>query len=133
MQFLDRLCIHQWDEDLKDLGVKSLGKVVATSHEIMVLWSPDYFERMWCVFELATFAASNHSARDILLLPLWKTPFIYGMLVGNLLVLLVSAFFVNGTLFLNMLHALGVARAVATYWAVCNVVPACAICLAIRR
>jgi hypothetical protein len=54
--FLDRCCIHQTNEKIKRQGILSLGNFVAASDRLLVLWDPTYFSRMWCVFELATFA-----------------------------------------------------------------------------
>lgn len=51
--FLDRLCIHQTDEALKCKGILSIGGILKYSQRMVVLWSPEYFFRLWCMFEVA--------------------------------------------------------------------------------
>ena len=51
--FLDKLSISQHDETLKTKGVQSIGLFIRRSRKVMVLWSPEYFSRLWCCFEIA--------------------------------------------------------------------------------
>lgn len=53
--FLDKLCIHQWCESTKTLGIHSLGAYVMSSRKFTILWDPTYFTRLWCVFETAIY------------------------------------------------------------------------------
>jgi hypothetical protein len=54
--FFDRCCIHQTDKETKVRGIKGIGHFLKCSKGMVVLWDPTYFSRMWCMFELATFA-----------------------------------------------------------------------------
>ncbi|CAE8715040.1 unnamed protein product [Polarella glacialis] len=60
--FFDRLCINQSDAELKQLGIDSLGTYLRNSDSMLVLWAPEYFTRLWCVFELAVFLEKSTNA-----------------------------------------------------------------------
>lgn len=53
--FLDAVCIDQVNQQIQAEGIYSLGGFVHSSTEFQILWSPPYFTRLWCVFELAAF------------------------------------------------------------------------------
>jgi hypothetical protein len=61
--FFDRCCIHQTDERKKVRGIMAIGRFLKFSKGMVVLWDPTYFTRMWCVFELATFAMAHSGIR----------------------------------------------------------------------
>eukprot|EP00929_Paragymnodinium_shiwhaense_P012442 TRINITY_DN11962_c0_g2_i1.p1 TRINITY_DN11962_c0_g2~~TRINITY_DN11962_c0_g2_i1.p1 ORF type:complete len:642 (-),score=126.02 TRINITY_DN11962_c0_g2_i1:144-2069(-) len=52
--FLDRLCIHQTNMDMKMKGVYGLAAFLHKAEHIVVLWTPRYFTRLWCAYELAS-------------------------------------------------------------------------------
>lgn len=64
--FLDKLCIHQKDSNLKQEGIRSLGLFLRRSEKMFILWSPEYFSRLWCCFEVAAFdKAAQEEKRDV--------------------------------------------------------------------
>ncbi|CAE8618473.1 unnamed protein product [Polarella glacialis] len=60
--FLDSLCINQSDAELKQVGIDSIGAYLRNSDSMLVLWSPEYFTRLWCCFELAVFLEKSTNA-----------------------------------------------------------------------
>ncbi|OLP88959.1 hypothetical protein AK812_SmicGene29629 [Symbiodinium microadriaticum] len=62
--WIDRLCIHQTDLDLKAEQIKSVPTFVARSSRMLVLCDGSYFERLWCNLELATFARHGGVDKD---------------------------------------------------------------------
>jgi hypothetical protein len=61
--FFDKLCIHQTDAELKARGIWSIDAFLLNTEEIMILWDPSYFERVWCVFEMAIYMALKPDGR----------------------------------------------------------------------
>ena len=53
--FLDKVCIDQIDQKRKSAGISSLGAFLGSAENFVVLFSPDYFSRLWCCYELAAF------------------------------------------------------------------------------
>ena len=48
--FLDVVSINQSDRDLMERGIYGLGGFLSMSKQLRVLWSPDYLQRLWCVY-----------------------------------------------------------------------------------
>lgn len=57
--FVDKLCICQTDSSRKQRGIDALGVFIRNADEMFVLWSPEYFTRLWCCFELAIFLEAS--------------------------------------------------------------------------
>ena len=46
MVFLDKLCVHQTQMELKQEGINGLRAFVQCSEKLLVLWSDQYFNRL---------------------------------------------------------------------------------------
>jgi hypothetical protein len=62
--FFDKLCVHQYKQDLKEAGIRSFAAFIARSDRFLVLWSPDYFARLWCTLELAAYLKLQKEADE---------------------------------------------------------------------
>ncbi|CAE8598923.1 unnamed protein product [Polarella glacialis] len=100
MVFLDKLCIDQQNEDRKEKGILSLAGFLEISDELVILWSPSYFGRLWCTYELASWLRFSQ-LNDITVMPIHLSP-----------VILCIAFSMWGTI-LCYIEALSVAYSVA--------------------
>jgi len=132
--FLDKLCVHQSDDELKLAGMSSMSDCLKVSQNLTILWSDDYFERLWCVFELAVFAHSmKGSDKRIEFTPLWVPPFVFGFMACNILVVIGLAVVLRSPLFYGALVTLGEVIAYTMVWCVANFVPAIFISSLTRR
>ena len=57
--FFDRMCISQVNDECQGLQVLCLNELVSRSKNILSIWSPTYFERLWCVYEMGIFLGKN--------------------------------------------------------------------------
>ena len=69
MVFLDRLCIAQNDAALKEKGILGLAAFLDRSDELTILWSPRYFRRLWCTYEIATYFRHRKMDRPVQMMP----------------------------------------------------------------
>eukprot|EP00930_Biecheleria_cincta_P023080 TRINITY_DN16722_c0_g1_i2.p1 TRINITY_DN16722_c0_g1~~TRINITY_DN16722_c0_g1_i2.p1 ORF type:complete len:482 (-),score=43.84 TRINITY_DN16722_c0_g1_i2:119-1564(-) len=89
--FLDRACISQTDPDLRAAGIRSIGAFLKRSQTLLAFWGPDYFERLWCIYEIDVFTMI-HGMDRVQILPidmafLWIAVFTSGV-AGSLMVVL---------------------------------------------
>lgn len=81
MCFLDVVSIHQADEVYMQRGIYAIGGFLAVSAELQILWDRPYFDRLWCVFELAAFRTCNPQGK-ISLTPLFvEAGLVFGLVV----------------------------------------------------
>eukprot|EP00929_Paragymnodinium_shiwhaense_P070149 TRINITY_DN35508_c0_g1_i1.p1 TRINITY_DN35508_c0_g1~~TRINITY_DN35508_c0_g1_i1.p1 ORF type:complete len:604 (-),score=39.81 TRINITY_DN35508_c0_g1_i1:230-2041(-) len=74
--FLDKLCIHQTDTDKKAAGILGLAGFLRVSKRLVVLWSPRYFSRLWCTYELAAWSYLHGTeARPVKFIPVHAAMF----------------------------------------------------------
>lgn len=67
--FVDRLCINQSDMREKEQGIRSLAGVLKYSQRLLILWSPQYFTRLWCAYELASWLYLGRELGDSVFMP----------------------------------------------------------------
>lgn len=81
MCFLDVVSIHQADQVYMQRGIYAIGGFLAVSAELQILWDRPYFDRLWCVFELAAFRTCNPQGK-ISLTPLFvEACLVFGLVV----------------------------------------------------
>lgn len=87
--FMDKMCIHQTDKEKKAQGILSLGGFLDSSQRFVILWSPRYFSRLWCVFEVAMWSLLGRvSPGSVRFVPVGMAA---GTVVGTLSVYVVFA------------------------------------------
>lgn len=52
--FVDKVCIDQINVEKKRSGILALAGFLCHSNRLVILWTPRYFTRLWCVFEVAS-------------------------------------------------------------------------------
>ncbi|CAJ1461113.1 unnamed protein product [Effrenium voratum] len=81
--FVDMFSIHQTDSMLRERGIYGIGGCLQRSKELRVLWSPPYFLRLWCIFELAAYRFANPQGK-ITMAPLFVESVVLTLHVGIL-------------------------------------------------
>jgi len=82
--WLDKLCIHQTRERLKEQGVMALPEIVATADKMIILWDKQYFQRLWCCAEVAIFCSTKRGASHVEFAPLWLAPWVLSTILIQL-------------------------------------------------
>mmetsp|Transcript_80998 Transcript_80998/g.169101 ORF Transcript_80998/g.169101 Transcript_80998/m.169101 type:complete len:869 (+) Transcript_80998:240-2846(+) len=54
--FLDKTCVHQTDVELKRQGIANIAAFLSHSASMIVLYSDQYLEKLWTVYEIASFS-----------------------------------------------------------------------------
>eukprot|EP00929_Paragymnodinium_shiwhaense_P057289 TRINITY_DN28675_c0_g1_i1.p1 TRINITY_DN28675_c0_g1~~TRINITY_DN28675_c0_g1_i1.p1 ORF type:complete len:605 (+),score=33.18 TRINITY_DN28675_c0_g1_i1:131-1816(+) len=79
--FVDKLCINQGNEEQKQQGILGLAAFLKKSNRLVLLWSPRYFTRLWCTYEVATWFSQAKDASSIAFVPL-KVPNLIVLMTG---------------------------------------------------
>lgn len=62
--WLDNCCIDQTSDAAKQNGISNMKHYLANSNRLLILFTPDYLNRLWCVYELATYCKLHHTGAD---------------------------------------------------------------------
>eukprot|EP00438_Fugacium_kawagutii_P018809 Skav221679 [mRNA] locus=scaffold1494:69920:71455:+ [translate_table: standard] len=69
LAFLDKLTIPQEDEEVKEMCILGLAGFLKCSQRLVVLFSESYIDRVWCVYEFATFMRIHAGKRPVQTIP----------------------------------------------------------------
>jgi len=67
--WLDKICVHQGNDDLKAEGIKLIGKILQRTERMIVLYSDEYAYRLWCMYEMGQFL-HHHTVENVWVIPL---------------------------------------------------------------
>jgi len=67
--FLDKFCVDQVHERRKMEAVMGLAGFLRVSDQLIILWTPRYFSRLWCVFEVASWVHLEKPAASFNVVP----------------------------------------------------------------
>merc|ERR1719464_310770 len=70
--FVDKFCIDQQNADRKIAAIHRLGGLLHHSRRLVILWTPQYFERLWCTFEIASWLKLGKPMSATVFCPLKK-------------------------------------------------------------
>mmetsp|Transcript_897 Transcript_897/g.2744 ORF Transcript_897/g.2744 Transcript_897/m.2744 type:complete len:439 (+) Transcript_897:185-1501(+) len=134
--FLDKLCVHQTDEDLKRRAIQCVDQAIIRSKRLTILWSNDDFERLWCIFEVATFV-STHGDKDALkgsveVLPLWLPPSLSRLFLCNIVIAMCSATIMASPFFATLCSKAGPNVGIGFFWVFSCTLPAAYMCRLLR-
>jgi len=86
--FLDRLCIDQFNQELKQQAILRLGAFIKSSRMMIVLYTDVYVQRLWTIYEVAAFL-TLHDIDHMKVLHLEKTTLLFiNFLVAYALILM---------------------------------------------
>lgn len=52
--FLDKVCVHQTNSELKKAAILGLAAFIKKSNNLVILWTPRTFTRLWCTYEITS-------------------------------------------------------------------------------
>ncbi|KAF4757408.1 hypothetical protein FOZ63_001551 [Perkinsus olseni] len=110
--FLDKCCIQQKDPTAKSYGISRLAEYLRASDKLLVLWSPDYLDRLWCVYELAVFLRT-HDKEDVVVVNLDHLKLCVTLMLAQFTSILILSLVENYDSTLS-LHSMGYASGLAT-------------------
>ncbi|CAE8672299.1 unnamed protein product [Polarella glacialis] len=76
--FLDKLCIDQENEKQKERAILGLAGFLDISDRLLILWSPSYFDRLWCTYELASWLRLS-GMKDTTVMPIHLAPALFAI------------------------------------------------------
>jgi len=74
--FVDKLCVNQVDEKRKAEGVLGIAGFLRHSGRLVVCWTPRYFSRLWCMYEIASWLHLRKPCDSVTLMPAAQTALI---------------------------------------------------------
>jgi len=89
--FLDKVCIHQTDELLKQQGIDSIGHFLCSADNLIILYSNLYLRKIWTVYEFACFLCHS-SAHKCVLLPVFLPKILMYTWIASYLYVPITAF-----------------------------------------
>ncbi|KAF4739569.1 hypothetical protein FOZ62_030873, partial [Perkinsus olseni] len=110
--FLDKCCIQQKDPTAKSYGISRLAEYLRASDKLLILWSPDYLDRLWCVYELAVFLRT-HDKEDVVVVNLDHLKLCVTLMLTQFMSILILSLIENYDSTLS-LHSMGYASGLAT-------------------
>eukprot|EP00928_Gymnodinium_smaydae_P035219 TRINITY_DN24820_c1_g2_i1.p1 TRINITY_DN24820_c1_g2~~TRINITY_DN24820_c1_g2_i1.p1 ORF type:complete len:526 (-),score=49.81 TRINITY_DN24820_c1_g2_i1:308-1885(-) len=81
--FLDKYCIDQQDPERKAKGILGLGGFLKVTKRLVICWTPRYFSRLWCVYEIATWLYLEKGLDHVLIMPLSTSSSLFVSMVVN--------------------------------------------------
>jgi len=78
--FLDRACIHQSNDALRQRGIEHLAAFVYYSWSFLICYSDEYLQKLWTVYEVASFMLL-HPGSAMHVRHAWFTKFLIGGMV----------------------------------------------------
>jgi len=79
--WFDRLCVDQGHAMLRAQTLRAVPAFIAKSRQILILWDGTFFDRLWCIYELAV-QAKTSTTDCIKIVPMWKPMWVLSFCLG---------------------------------------------------